>query len=210
MPPVHTGIGIMSQIVTALEDHPFERKLSTDSPILTWLQCGAEHGPAFPKKWAKLLSAGPKGWDKLSREFAAKSGAMGAALVGTTMAVDVVNGGVKVNALPELVTAMVNFRIDFSESIADTKKHVTKVVRKVAKKNELDFTAWKGKNSTDLGGRFVNVEVLGLALEPAPRTPSEGGVWELFAGTVRAALPGAKGEARIVAPFASTGNTDCK
>jgi Gly-Xaa carboxypeptidase len=34
-------------------------------------------------------------------------------------------------------------------------------------------------------GRFIKVELVGEALEPAPRTPSEGPVWELFAGTVK-------------------------
>ena len=65
-------------------------------------------------------------------------------------------------------------------------------------------------NSTVLGGRYLKVETLGLPLEPAPRTPSTGDVWNLFAGTVKAAFPGPNGEERTVAPFASTGNTDCK
>lgn len=28
VPPVHTGIGIMADVVSALEDHPFENKAS--------------------------------------------------------------------------------------------------------------------------------------------------------------------------------------
>lgn len=193
----------MSQIVTALEDHQFERKLTPHSPILSTLMCASEHAPKFPRKWTKLLARGQKGWDELAH-LVAGSGAAFSALLGTTTAVDVVHGGVKVNALPELVTAAVNFRIDFSESVASTEEHVTKLVRKVAKKHGLKFSAFK--NATDLGGRFVSVEQFGLPLEPAPRTPDSGGVWDLFAGTVRAVT----GENRVVSPFASTGNTDCK
>lgn len=107
-------------------------------------------------------------------------------MLGTTTAVDVVMGGVKVNALPELVTALVNFRIDFSESVKSTQEHVSGILGEVAKKNDLHFAAFTGKDGVeDLEGRYVKVELLGMPLEPAPRTPASGGVWELFAGTVK-------------------------
>lgn len=98
---------------------------------------------------------------------------------------DIVHGGVKVNALPELVNAAVNFRIDFSESVHSTQEHVRKILQKVAKKNGLAFSAFEGKKVGELGGRYVKVEMMGLPLEPAPRTPSTGEVWDLFAGTVK-------------------------
>lgn len=209
VPPRHTGIGVMSQIVSALEDHPFDKKLTPDSPVLSAMACFAEHGK-MPKKLRKMVNSGPKGWAKLAEVMAEESD-MNRALVGTTVAVDVVNGGVKVNALPELVTAMVNFRIDFSESLASTKAHTEKLLRKVAEKNKLEFRAWAGANASHpTSGKFVTVDVLGAPLEPAPNTPTSGGVWDLFAGTVRAVMPAPGGGERIVAPFASTGNTDCK
>ncbi|GFZ45802.1 hypothetical protein JCM24511_03532 [Saitozyma sp. JCM 24511] len=184
--------------------------LTPHSPYLTSLMCAAKHSPSFPKKWSSLLkSEGPKSWPKLAKLLASQS-RLDRAMVGTTTAVDVVNGGVKVNALPELVTAKVNFRIDFSESVESTKDHVAKILAKVAKKNGLEFSGFKGKDTKELGGKFVQVELMGQPLEPAPNTPTEGGVWDLFAGTVKAVAPGPNGEERIVTPFASTGNTDCK
>lgn len=209
VPPMHTGIGIMSRIVTELEDHPFESKLTKHSPVLQGIACFADHS-SFPKKLKKLFASGPKGWSKLAGEIA-RENPMNRALVTTTMAVDVINGGVKVNALPELVTAMVNFRIDFSESLASTKAHVESLVKKVAKASDLEFRAWAGSNATrPESGKFVTLDVLGEPLEPAPNTPTSGGVWDLFAGTVRAVMPGPDGKERIVVPFATTGNTDCK
>ncbi|KAL1411027.1 hypothetical protein Q8F55_001974 [Vanrija albida] len=207
VPPRHTGIGIISQIVNTLEDHPFQPKLTTKSPILTSLFCASEHSTNFPKKWTKLLAKGQKGWDKLADEFADNKG--GRAQIGTTIAVDVINGGVKVNALPELVTAQVNFRIDFDESVSSTQEHVARLVERIAKKHDLKFEAW-GDNNATIGSHYVKLKTLGIPLEPAPRTPSSGGVWELFAGTVKASLPAADGSELVVAPFASTGNTDCK
>ncbi len=55
----------------------------------------------------------------------------------------------------------------------------------VAKQNGLELSAFDGKKIEDLGGRYVKVEMMGLPLEPAPRTPAEGQVWDLFAGTVK-------------------------
>jgi Gly-Xaa carboxypeptidase len=125
--------------------------------------------------------------------------------------VDVINGGVKVNALPEVVTALVNFRIDFDESISSTQQHVSDLLGKIAKDFDMKFSSFDiNSNSTVLGGRYIKVENLGLALEPAPRTPSTGDVWDLFAGTVKGAFPGPQGQEMTVSPFASTGNTDCK
>ncbi|WVQ69845.1 uncharacterized protein L199_008066 [Kwoniella botswanensis] len=210
VPPTHSGIGIMSQVVSALEDNPFPNKLTPASPLLTSLECALAHSPSVPSHYSKLLkSEGPKSYPKLAKVLA-KENLKSKAMVGTTTAVDVINGGVKVNALPELVTTLINFRIDFSESINSTQAHVNRLVSHIAKKNGLDYHGFESKKREELGGKYISVELLGLPLEPAPRTPAEGGVWELFAGTVKAVLPGSNGEERIVTPYASTGNTDCK
>jgi len=154
--------------------------------------------------------------NKVAR-FLARTSDFQRAMLGTTTAVDVINGGVKVNALPEVVTSLVNLRIDFDESIAFAQEHVEGILKKIAKKHDLEFIGFRSKGKE--GGKFVKVEQLGEALEPAPRTPSEGPVWELFAGTVkyvlisrrvrwaddvRASIPGPKGQERIVAPYIST------
>ena len=127
--------------------------------------------------------------------------------MGTTTAIDVINGGVKVNALPEVVTILINHRIDFSESIKTTHDHLSKILGKVAKKYDLQLSAFANSNVT---GRYITAENFGPALEPAPLTPTQGGIWDLFAGTIKAVFPGPDGQERIVAPWASTGNTDCK
>lgn len=185
-----------------------ESQFTPASPILTSLICAQEHG-SLPKKWSSLLKReGPKDYPKLAKSFASVS-SLNRAEVGTTTAVDVINGGVKVNALPEYVTILVNFRIDFAESVLSTQQHVTRLLEPLASSHNLNFASFALSNAT-LGDRFIKVEQLGEALEPAPRTPSTGGVWDLFAGTVKATFPGPNGTERIVTPSASTGNTDCK
>lgn len=94
VPPAHSGIGIMGKVVTAIEDNPYPTSFVADDPLLGFLGCGAEYSPKFPKGWKKLLAGGSKGWQTLSEEFGA-TGIVQHALVSTTQALDVIQGGVK-------------------------------------------------------------------------------------------------------------------
>ena len=141
------------------------------------------YAPSFPRRIKHFLGVGTtRALAKLAKTLA-KTSDFQKAMLGTTTAVDVINGGVKVNALPEVVTSLVNFRIDFDESIAFAQEHVERILTKVAQKHGLEFVGFGSKGKQE--GRFIKVELLGEALEPAPRTPSEGPVWELFAGSVK-------------------------
>ncbi len=89
---------------------------------------------------------------------------LGKAMVSTTQAVDIINGGVKVNALvsqvivkctskkltscqPEVVSAVVNHRISVASSVKELQKHLIKVLSPVAAKYDLSLEAF-GKNIT--------------------------------------------------------------
>jgi Gly-Xaa carboxypeptidase len=97
----------------------------------------------------------------------------------------VIKGGVKVNALPEQVTAMVNFRIDFASNVKDTEEHVAKVIKKVAKLHDMEYAPFPKNASEELSNRYIKIERFGEPLEPAPRSPQDGGVWDMFAGTIK-------------------------
>ncbi|KAJ9105022.1 hypothetical protein QFC19_003653 [Naganishia cerealis] len=186
-------------------------KLSAASPHLGLLACGAEHSPKFPEQYKKLLKS-PKKWDQLAALWAKESWAQ-KALLSTTQAIDIINGGVKINALPERVEMMMNLRIDFASSINETQAHLAHAIGLVAKAHNMTFAAFPSKEDRreyDSGSRYVVAEVFGIPLEPAPYTPEEGGVFDMFAGTIKAVLPGPNGEERTVAPYSSTGNTDTK
>lgn len=96
-----------------------------------------------------------------------------------------------------------NFRIDFASSIKESRSaqpspglcshcsrtaqdHLARAIAVVAKKNNLTFASFPSKNeSTDLGDRYAVAEVFGIPLEPAPYTPEVGGVFDMFAGTIK-------------------------
>ena len=75
-------------------------------------QCLAAYAPELPKKLRKALQKGRKS-DKALRqaEKTLFEDIKFKALVGTTLAIDLVSGGVKTNALPESASAVVNHRI---------------------------------------------------------------------------------------------------
>lgn len=214
VPPDHTGIGVMSELVSLIEAHPYETRLDQNNPYLDLLTCGAEHAPHFPSKLKKLLHRrlkGAHGCKKKSKKDdlaleAAKQGAEIKYLMQTSIAADIISGGIKVNALPERVTATINHRINIGEHTSDVYRRVAELSKTVAKKHNLTLHAFddhgESPNSITLqGGQF--------ALEPAPVSPTDATIlspWTVLSGTIKSLY----GEDIIIAPSIMTGNTDTR
>ena len=49
----------------------------------------------------------------------------------------------------------------------------------------MPFPSKEEQDNADLGDRYVVSQVFGIPLEPAPYTPEEGGVFDMFAGTIK-------------------------
>lgn len=112
IPPRHTNIGLMSLLVAQLERHPHPVTLERTSPIWGFMQCAAAYAPDVPKKLKHEVQKSVKS-DKAFSELpgvmiadpmgTAKTGPgqgnVMEALMTTTQAVDLIQGGVKVNAL---------------------------------------------------------------------------------------------------------------
>jgi Gly-Xaa carboxypeptidase len=210
IPPDHTSIGILSELITSIEAQQYKTFLDDANPFLEFLSCGAEHAPEFPKKLKKLLKERnrPKKCkaqpDHLALE-AAKISKAAKYLMQTSQAVDVIGGGVKVNALPETAKAIVNHRINIGEQPETVFHHLTHLARPIAKKYNLTLHAFDDQseayNSISLSSN--------QPLRVAPVTPTNTDVntpFKVLAGTVRATF----GEDVIVTPFYMTGNTDTR
>jgi Gly-Xaa carboxypeptidase len=91
----------MSLLLAELEDNPFEPELNPEGPYLKYLSCLAEHAPGVPKSLKKQIKD-PKAWDDLAVELAHSSRVLNSFLA-TSQAIDLIKGGVKINALPEVV-----------------------------------------------------------------------------------------------------------
>ncbi|THU77310.1 carboxypeptidase S [Dendrothele bispora CBS 962.96] len=230
VPPKHTSIGMLARVLVELEDHPYPVQITKDHILYRTLQCFAAHSKDLPKDFRKAIkrSASSKKAMKALNDIISQELRF-AASVGTTQALDLINGGVKTNALPERASAVINHRISTLEHVSNVKEHSTKTVKHLADKFNLTFNAF-GITLTDpsvpkYGDLSLSVAFGKSDLEPAPITPTEGsnaGPYKLLSSTIKAAYREHRGlgtEAEVeveedddivVAPGMSTGNTDTK
>lgn len=219
IPPKHNGIGVASELITLIEENTYEPRLVDENPYLDLLYCGAEHAPKFPKKIKKLLEkrstqrrtcSKKQHKDELALE-AAKAGLAIKYLFTTSVAVDVIQGGAKSNALPERTHVTVNHRINVGSSSADVKKHLTLIAAQVAHKYNLTLNAFNGTESPS----SITLSHADRIVEPAPVTPTHlqptsnttrVTPFSVISGTTRALY----GKELVVSPGLMTGNTDTR
>lgn len=210
IPPDHNGIGVTSELITLIESNLYEPKLYEQNPYLGMLQCGAAYGTKFPSKLKKLLSKRSsssicsKKKDRLAIE-ASKDGLDIKYLMTTSVATDVIRGGVKVNALPERTQVTVNHRINVGETTAVVKNKLTHLAKHVASKYNLTVHAFNDEEETPSSITLFH----GHILEPAPVTPTmidSITPYAILSGTTRALF----GEEIIMSPGIMTGNTDTR
>ena len=105
---------MLSQLIVDFEKNPYEVKLHRSSPMYTLLQCEAAYTP--PKAMV------PRFRNAIRRSIISDTALqfvnevmstdrVWRAFVGTTQAADIIQGGVKANALPEQATVVINHRI---------------------------------------------------------------------------------------------------
>ncbi|KAF2635404.1 carboxypeptidase S [Massarina eburnea CBS 473.64] len=214
IPPKHNGIGVASELISLIEANPYEPYLDEENPYLSMLYCGAEHAPEFPKTLKKLLNkresklqtcSKKHGKDALAVE-AAKEGLGIKYLFTTSVAIDLINGGAKANALPERTTFTVNHRINVGSNSKAIFKHITSLAAQSASKYNLTLTPFNG---TELPSS-ITLRAHDTLLEPAPVTPTSSSQsvtpFEVLSGTTRALYS----EDLLVAPGIMTGNTDTR
>lgn len=219
VPPAHTGIGILSQAIIELENHQVSPKLSRQNPVFGTYQCFAETGQ-LDKEWTHTIKRAAKSNRALKQltSMIAKLDPVNKAMVTTTRAADLIEGGVKVNALPELSTAVVDHRINADSSIAELQEQMIKVLTPLAKKLDLSFEAF-GKNvfdSASAKGHIEMTEAFESGLEPAPISPHDisSPAWNLLSGSVKATWGTRKGAGKDtdikMMPGLAIGNTDTR
>ncbi|CDO73269.1 hypothetical protein BN946_scf185008.g31 [Trametes cinnabarina] len=218
VPPKHTAIGLLSALVVEIESNPHEAALIRGGGPYNYTQCTAVYAPEYPERLRRLARDSVESdgaleelRDALMEEFPRFE-----AVLRTTQAVDLVQGGVKVNALPEKVSAVVNHRIAEHSSVAELKEHFIDVVVPVATHFNLSVEAY-GQNvsaGSGKGGHVILSDAFGTGLEPSPVTPmGENDPYQVLAGTIKATIETAEGydaSGVVVAPLLQLGNTDTR
>ncbi|KAJ6470086.1 hypothetical protein C8R47DRAFT_1149427 [Mycena vitilis] len=201
VPPAHTGIGILAELVTTIENHPFHPKLSVKNPFSAYAQCLAEYSD-IDADLKKALSR-ERTWDKAAAMIAASDAGDGARLM-TTQAVDIIHGGVKVNALPEQATAVVNHRISVDSSVTEIQQRCVEILTPVAERFNLTVVGFDA-DVPDTAIRYLKLSAP-YGSEASPVSPYSGSAWDIFSGTARHLW----GEDAIVAPLLMNGGTDTR
>ncbi|KAK0122605.1 hypothetical protein ONS96_009645 [Cadophora gregata f. sp. sojae] len=220
IPRDHTSIGILSEFIYLIESTQYPTRLYDENPYFTQLQCGAAYSPDFDPKLKKLLdqrllesgqskNTCAKKSDALALE-AAKQGPEIKYLLQTSQAVDIISGGVKVNALPERAQAIVNHRVNVGETAQAVFTRLTQLASHIATKHNLTLHAFDGTEAPS-SLTLTHNDVLA----PAPVTPSHPHnpsnprlqtPYSILAGTNRAIY----GSKIITTPGIMTGNTDTR
>ncbi|KAL5537075.1 hypothetical protein ACEPAF_898 [Sanghuangporus sanghuang] len=190
-PPKHTSIGMLSRLITELEANPHPTNLRRNGTFYQQVQCLAEHSPSISSSLRKLVKTSLND-DKALAELETKLEKVFPEYgpsTGTTQAVDIIHGGVKSNALPEQVHAIVNHRIADYSSVSVLEDRFVSIVSPLAKKFNLSVDAFGNDRFSypleSSFGQLVLSDAFDSALDPAPVTPTFGnGPWELLSGSI--------------------------
>jgi Gly-Xaa carboxypeptidase len=213
--PPHSGIGVMSEIVVALEAHPYQPVLLAGSPYYNHLVCQACYSPSSDPWLGDALANGQL--DYVAERIATQSPEIRFRLQ-TSQAVDMIHGGAKINALPETVSIGIDYRIAQHDSIADIRAIITKYVRPIAEKYGLSLSGFDedGDAAASATTRelFVNNGTLrlrqGESSLTTPIAPTEdSAIWDEFSATVQHVF---SSYAKTVVPVGDfmNGNTDTR
>lgn len=184
LPPDHTSIGIMGQLVSNIESDQFRPALTTKNPFLSHLQCMAVYDDELSSLVRKVILnadtnkfANKKIVESLSKQLLTKY------MLKTSQAIDIIKGGEKNNALPEQVSLAVNHRISVDSTTKLVRERFTQRVLKLAKIHDLEVIAFGEKIHDGKTGTFIITS--SSDLDPAPVTPIHDTQWKYLAGTVR-------------------------
>ncbi|KAJ5388709.1 carboxypeptidase yscS [Penicillium cosmopolitanum] len=193
----------------SIENHPFPGKVTTKNPIFDFLECAAVHAPerSFPMKIRNKLERVENGESTAQLQLAKALDEM-RYFFRTSQSVGKINGGVKINAIPELASTMVNLRLAVDSSVAEVQNHYESLIRPIARKHGMSFQGFYTKTPEDR--RKISLSAFD-ALEPAPVSPVEAEAFQVLAGTIRNTLkPLIKDQSLIVTPYLMPANTDTK
>ncbi|KAH8426490.1 Gly-Xaa carboxypeptidase [Aspergillus melleus] len=218
VPPAHTGIGIVSEIIYELERQDlFIPALNEDHPTRKKLECQVRHSPEQVEPWlASALQSSDA--TTLAEKVAAARGDKVRFTLQTSQAADIITGGVKSNALPETISALVNYRVALHETPQTVLDRAIRIVGPIVEKHNLTWSAFPS-TPTDQDQKQLNHLTLSTPsnpLSPAPVSPTDptrDSVWARFAGVTRSvfeSIPSLGGKKVVVSGDIMTGNTDTR
>ncbi|KAL3444676.1 hypothetical protein BJX65DRAFT_297504 [Aspergillus insuetus] len=216
-PPEHNTIGILSEIITAIEKSPFEGRVTAANPMFDFLSCAAVHAreSSFPGSIRSHFAQIAIGSTKAERDLARELDSL-RYYFRTSQSVGKISGGLKINAIPELAAAMVNLRLAVETSVSAVQAHYEALIFPIAKKHNMTLEGFNPPSpsfNTATNPRKISLSAID-ALEPAPVSPTspETEPFSILSGSIKRTLhpldPNEKD--LIVTPYLMPANTDTK
>ena len=193
-PPAHSGIGIMAELIVALEGHPYAPVLTMTNPFKGYLECQAKFSPHEVEPWLPRALLDDEDGVGIGRRLSKERGPMARFSMQTSQAVDIIRGGDKVNALPETITATINYRIASHNSLEMVTNQVVDLLGPIADKHGLNLQTFGQEHSNKHPAADAAISSKGaLSLHslykrsPSPISPTSPNdkVWNLFSATIR-------------------------
>ncbi|KIY67309.1 carboxypeptidase S [Cylindrobasidium torrendii FP15055 ss-10] len=217
VPPDHTSIGLLSLLVVALEQNAHPAVLRREGTGFANMQCRVQYDrkryPEALRELARRALTDDAALEEFKHALIRFDKSFGV-LLKTTQAVDLINGGVKINALPEVAAAVVNHRIAEHSSVEDVQSHITALALPIAKEFNLSVNAFGTKFEFGTEGHVVLEDAFYSALEPSPVSPIDpSGPYGVLSGTIKSTLESSaryKASEVIVIPSLGLGNTDTR
>lgn len=187
---LQTGIGLLSLLIAHLESNPHPTHLTRENPFYSTLTCAAADDATTLSSLLRKAVQKSQRCDKALKklETLLVKDPSYRALMGTTQAVDLISGGLKVNvrllvsvlfmsfllsqksifqALPETASAVINHRINVASSVKELQERITQVIEPKAVELNLTLTSFgedivrgKGLGHVDLEEAFQSWFVL--------------------------------------------------
>ena len=216
VPPAHTGIGIVAEIIYELERQDlFTPVLNDKHPSRKLLECQVRHSPEYVEPWLEKALASDD-YVALAEAVASSRGNQIRYTLQTSQATDLIQGGVKSNALPEKISATVNYRVALHQTPEEIQKRAIKIISPIVAKHNLSFNAFGELQTFSDEKNHLELSTLSEPLVPAPVSPTEVGtddVWTHFSGVARTvfeSVPSLAGKTVVVSGDIMTGNTDTR
>ena len=121
IPPPHTAVGVLSRAVQRIEDHPFPTDLRPPANQL-FAYVGPDLGGPLRYVFTNLWLLRPIVLWQLGQKVST------AAMIRTTTAATIFEGGSKDNVLPQRARAVVNFRILPGDTVAKVQERIRDIV----------------------------------------------------------------------------------
>ncbi|SCU86801.1 LADA_0E00364g1_1 [Lachancea dasiensis] len=209
----HSLIGIVGEMLSSLENiDPFQPRISQKNPVLGYLACNSFGIPEVPRLVQQIQGG------NLEAEYALGSlleNTSIALLSRTSQAIDIISGGQKINALPEQVSAGINYRIAPGLNLADVKQRIETILAPIAAKHDMCCSFFDGQVDDCSSGKCLRISQIGKALEPVDMAPHNSKVFSIVFGTVKSSLAQYYSkemgvEKLEVVPTLMAGNTDTR